>query len=118
MDISVICSPAKLYFAFSMAYILFNFYLASVSGVMVSIFYAIFGTLLLWILCAAKMDFVAWGLLGLPVLFYILLFAIMVFDRSFLSVTHEYKNGTNGTNGTNGSCQEETECNTCEPTCE
>ncbi len=99
-----------------MAYILFNFYLASVSGVMISIFYAIFGTLLLWILCAAKMDFVAWGLLGLPVLFYILLFAIMVFDRSFLNVSHEYRNGSGSSSC--GNVEPEIECNTCEPTCE
>jgi hypothetical protein len=64
------------------------------------------------------MDFVAWGLILLPIAFYVLLFAIILFDRSFLNIHHKY----NQTESDGGSCntpvcKPPTDSESCEPTC-
>ena len=68
------------------------------------------GTALLWVLCAAKFEFVAYSLLALPVIFTVFLLAIIVFDQTLLSVTHKYNakaaaaaNAANGC-GCGGGC--------------
>jgi len=60
------------------------------------------GTALLWVLCAANFEFVAYSLLALPVVFTVFLLAIIVFDQSLLSVTH--KHNTNGCSSCDGGC--------------
>jgi hypothetical protein len=94
MDLADLCSPVKIYLAFSVAMTLFHLFYGVGSRVFQSIFYMIAGTLFLYVLCAANMDFVAWGLLLFPIAFYILLFAIILFDRSFLSIKHQISPGS------------------------
>jgi hypothetical protein len=120
MDFLELCSPAKIYFAFSIALILFNLYLGIGSRVFQSIFYGIIGTLLLYVLCAAKMDFVAWGLILMPIMFYMLLFVIILFDRSFLNIHHKYNKTEPDSESCTSTpvCKPPTDCETCEPKCE
>jgi hypothetical protein len=83
--------------------ILFDFYKGIFMRGIANIISMVVGTALLWILCAAKMEFVAYGLLLLPVLFTIFLLAILVFDQSLLSITHDYKGDGSGSSQTNTS---------------
>jgi uncharacterized membrane protein YgcG len=91
-----LCLPAKIYPIVMSGIILFDMYRGVYMRGISNIISMIVGTALLWVLCAAKMEFVAYGLLLLPVLFVVFLLAILVFDQSLLSITHDYKDGSSG----------------------
>lgn len=111
-----LCSPAKIYAIFMIAFVFFDMYLGSMKRVLRHIAYTVVGTLLLYVLCAANMDFVGWGLILLPVIFYVIFMAILLFDQSFIRFTHEYKPG-NGS-GSGSGCDPEPSCEAdCEPSC-
>ncbi len=86
-----LCSPAKLYLLFMMALVLFNMANGYSIYAMRNFVYMIFGTFVLWVLCAANMDFAAWGLLAFPLFFFIVLIALWVFDGILFTTSREYK---------------------------
>lgn len=86
-----LCTPAKLYLLFMTALVLFDMVSGYARSAMRNTVYALFGTLILWILCASNMDFAAWGLLVFPILFFIVLIALWVFDGILFTTSREYK---------------------------
>lgn len=84
------CSPAKFYILFMIALILFDFYQGYGQYAMRHTVYLVFGGIALFVLCAANMDFAAWGLLLVPIIFYIFLIALWTFDQSFYSISRTY----------------------------
>lgn len=123
-----LCLPAQIYPVVMLGIILFDMYKGVYMRGISNIISMIVGTGLLWVLCAAKMEFVAYGLLLLPVLFVVFLLAILVFDQSLLSITHDYKDGSSGggrsgrsgsSGRTNHSCHEPPSCifDSCNQSC-
>lgn len=92
---TTLCLPAQIYPIVMAGIVLFDIYKGTYMRGIKNIVSLVVGTALLWVLCAAKMDFVAYGLLLLPVVFVVFIVAILVFDQSLLSVTHKYKNECN-----------------------
>lgn len=86
-----LCSPAKLYLLAMVAMILFDMASGYAFHAMRNTVYAVFGTFVLWVLCAANMDFAAWGLLALPLFFFIVLIALWVFDGVLFTTSREFK---------------------------
>ncbi len=85
-----LCVPAQIYPIVMVAVILFNLYRGTYRyavGHTVALF---IGTLLLWVLCAANMEFVAYGMLTLPVIFFVFLLALILFDQSLFDIKHKY----------------------------
>ena len=85
-----LCPPVYAYAIFMLALGLYNIYMGSFPSLARTMFYLIFGGILLWIMCAAGMGFAAWGLLGIPVVFYIFLFAILIFNKGFEITSEEH----------------------------
>jgi hypothetical protein len=85
-----ICPPVTIYGVFMTALVLFDLYTSQSRAAMRNVSYGVLGCILLFVLCAAGMGFVAWGMLLLPVIFYLFLFAVILFDQSFLTVSHTY----------------------------
>ena len=111
-----LCLPAQIYPVVMMGIILFDLYKGIYMRGIANIISMVVGTTLLWVLCAAKMEFVAYGLLLLPVLFVVFLLAILVFDQSLLSITHDYKHGSRGNGSSRGNGGSENSCHTM-PSC-
>ena len=86
-----LCPPAQIYPIVMTSVILFNFYRGTYKTAISYIVAAIMGTVLLWVLCAANLDFVAYGMLILPLLFFVFLLAVIFYDQSLLSISHSYK---------------------------
>jgi hypothetical protein len=86
-----LCSPAKVYIIFMSAVVFFDMYLGQTRKVLLNIVYLVFGTGIFYTLCAANMDFVGWLLLAVPILFYIFVVALWVFDQSLYTLRHGYK---------------------------
>ena len=110
----MLCLPAKLYAIVMAAIILFNIYIGSMSLVTTNTISLFVGTLLLWTLCAANMEFVAYSLMILPVLFFVFLIALVFYDKSNLRIQHQYvyKNELES-NYSNGSCPEKCQTGQC-----
>ncbi len=86
-----VCPPVTIYGVFMAALVLFDLYMSRGRAAMHNTAYGILGCIFLFVLCAAGMGFVAWGLLLLPIIFYVFLLAVIVFDRSsLLTVSHTY----------------------------
>jgi hypothetical protein len=77
------CPPVIAYSAFIMAIGLYDIYMGKFPNLARTIFYLIFGGSMLWIICAANMELVAWLLILIPVVFYVFLIAMLVFNKSF-----------------------------------
>ncbi len=86
-----LCPPVFAYAIFLIALGLYDIYMGSFPSLARTLFYLIFGIILLWILCAAGMASVGWVLLSVPVIFYIFLFAILIFQKGFDFQTEERK---------------------------
>lgn len=76
--------------------VLFNLYRGTYRYAISHAVALVIGTTLLWVLCAARLEFAAYALLLLPVLFFVFLLAILFYDQSLLSITHEYNGGNCG----------------------
>jgi hypothetical protein len=85
-----LCLPAKIYILVMIPIILFDIYLGSTQYAISNSISLCIGAILLWTLCAAKLEFVAYVLMFLPVLFFVFLIALIFYDKSLLSVRHEY----------------------------
>lgn len=87
-----LCPPAQIYPIVMVGVILFNMYRGTYAYAISHIVAMIIGTALLWVLCAARLEFVAYGMLILPVLFFVFLLALIFYDQSLLNITHSYRN--------------------------
>jgi FlaA1/EpsC-like NDP-sugar epimerase len=105
-----LCPPAQLYAIVMTAFVLFQLYRGTYRYAIRHAIFAILGTAFLWVLCAAKMEFAAYGLLVLPVLFFVFLLAIILYDQSLFEIQREYKGEEDC-----GCCAEETAafCDCC-----
>lgn len=105
---SNLCPPAQIYPIVMTAVILFNIYRGTYKYALSHFVIMLIGTTLLWVLCAARMDFVAYSLLILPVLFFVFLLALIFYDQSLFDVNRKY----------NPSCpQKEESTGTCASKC-
>lgn len=86
-----LCPPAQLYPIVLSAVILFDLYRGSPIQALSHFVAMIVGTTFLWVLCAANLEFAAYALLILPVLFFVFLLAIIFYDQSLLSIKHSRK---------------------------
>lgn len=86
-----ICPPAQIYPIVMSAFILFNIYRGFYRHAISNAVLLIMGTILLWFLCVAKFEFVAYSLLLMPVIFCVFLLALILFDNSLLDINHEHK---------------------------
>ena len=84
---SNLCPPAQIYPAVMAGVVLFNLYRGTYRYAITHIVSLVIGTTLLWVLCAAKMEVVAYALLVLPVFFFVVLLAIIFYDQSLLKIT-------------------------------
>ena len=94
-----LCPPAQIYPIVMSALILFNLYRGTYRYAITHIVALIIGTTFLWVLCAAHLEFAAYALLLLPVIFFVFLLALLFYDQSFFDIKRSYTPG-------------------CEPTCE
>jgi hypothetical protein len=106
----LLCPPTRIFMVFMAAHVLFSMYLGAGKAVIRDIAYAIIGVIFFTILCAAGMDYVAWGLLCLPIFFYILLLAILIFDQSFLQISSRHSPSRGIQEDVSCNCSEETGC--------
>ena len=88
---TTLCPPAQIYPVVMAGVVLFDVYRGTYKSAMSKTVALLIGTILLWVLCAANMDFVAYALLLLPVLFFVFLLAIIFYDQSLLSISRVYK---------------------------
>lgn len=104
---NTLCPPAKIYPIVMTAVVLFNLYRGTYRYAISHIVALIIGTTFLWILCAANLEFAAYALLALPVLFFVFLLALIFYDQSLFEITRAYKPGDD--------CPSEP---SCEPACD
>jgi hypothetical protein len=77
------CPPVITYGVFITAIGLYDIYMGKFPNLARTMFYLIFGGSMLWVICAANMEFIAWLLVLVPVIFYIFLIAMLVFNKSY-----------------------------------
>lgn len=87
---NTLCPPAQIYPIFMSSLVLFNLYRGTYKHAISNIVGLLIGTFFLWILCAAKLEFVAYALLTLPVIFFVFLLAILFYDQSLLDIRRKY----------------------------
>ena len=75
------CPPARVYAIFMCAVVLFDLYSGYYEQATTNSIAVFVGTLLLWVLCAAKLDFAAYSLLILPVAFFLFLLTAVIYDQ-------------------------------------
>ena len=88
-----LCPPAQIYAIVSAAIILFNLYRGTFRTAITHSVALIIGTTLLWVLCAANLQFAAYALLLLPVIFFVFLLALIFYDQSFFEIKRSYTPG-------------------------
>jgi len=104
-----LCIPAQIFPIFMTSLVLFDLYRGVYAQAISHIVFTLIGTTFLWVLCAAKLELAAYMLLGLPVIFFIFLIALIFFDQSLLNIRHKYKKCRNVCN-----CYEEPDCGCCQ----
>jgi hypothetical protein len=105
-----LCPPAQLYAIVMVAFVLFQLYRGTYAYAVRHAVFGLMGTAFLWVLCAANMEFAAYGLLVLPVVFFLFLLAVILYDQSLIEIQREYKGEEDC-----GCCAEETAafCDCC-----
>lgn len=101
-----VCPPAQLYSIVMAAVVLFNLYRGTYGNAIRQSVALVIGAGLLWILCAANMSFVAYGLLILPLLFFVFFLAIVFYDQTLLEITSIDTRGRHGNETVDCGCQE------------
>jgi hypothetical protein len=108
-----LCPPAQIYPIVMSALILFNLYRGTYRYAITHLVALVIGTTFLWVLCAAHLEFAAYALLLLPVIFFVFLLALLFYDQSFFDIKRSYKPG----------CESQCDCEDgedqcrCEPRC-
>lgn len=106
---TTLCPPAQIYPIVMIAVVLFNLYRGTYRYALSHLIALFIGTMLLWVLCAAKLDVVAYSLLLLPVIFFVFLLALIFYDQSLFAIQRVYTEDTNRDCG----CDAEHECDRC-----
>jgi len=88
-----LCPPAQIFPIAMTALVLFDLYRGAFRYAISHLVALVLGTVFLWILCAAKLEFAAYALLLVPVLFVTFVLAIIVYDQTLLSIKHRHKCG-------------------------
>ena len=88
---NTLCPPAQIYPVVMIAVVLFSLYRGAWREAATNVVSLIIGTLFLWVLCAANFEFAAYGLLILPILFFVFFLAVVLYDQSLINVSHKYK---------------------------
>ena len=101
---SSLCPPAQIFPIVMSAVILFNIYRGTYAHALSHFVITIIGTTLLWVLCAARMDFVAYSMLILPVLFFVFLLALIFYDQSLFDVRRKYNPSCPPKKDNHGTC--------------
>jgi len=97
MEWSDLCLPAQIYPVVMAGLILFNVYGGHFRHAIHNSVALVVGTGFLWILCAAKFEFVAYAMLMMPVIFVIFLVALILFDQTLLEIhSKERRRGCGG----------------------
>jgi hypothetical protein len=86
-----LCLPAKVFPIIMTSLVLFDCYIGQYSNLVLHFVSLIVGTGLLYTLCAFNAEIVAWVLLGLPVVFFAIMFGLVILDLSLLKVTHTFQ---------------------------
>jgi len=86
-----LCIPAQMYAIVVTGTVIFYLYAGWWHHAFRNIVSLVLGTFFLWVLCAAKLEVAAYGLLILPVVFFLFLFAIVFYDQSLIAITHSKK---------------------------
>jgi hypothetical protein len=88
---STLCPPAQIFPIVMSAVILFNLYRGTFRYALSHTIATLIGTTFLWILCAANLEFAAYALLLLPVIFFVFLLALIFYDQSLVDVRRAYE---------------------------
>ena len=88
-----LCPPAQIYPIVMTALILFNLYRGTYRYAITHVVALVIGTTFLWVLCAANLQFAAYALLLLPVVFFVFLLALLFYDQSFFEIQRSYTPG-------------------------
>jgi hypothetical protein len=88
-----LCPPAQIYPIVMAGLVLFNLYRGTYRYAVTHSVALVIGTTFLWVLCAANLEFAAYALLLLPVIFFIFLLALIFYDQSFFEIKRSYTPG-------------------------
>jgi len=97
---NTLCPPAQIFPIVLIGILLFDLYRGAYKSALSHTATAIIGTGLLWVLCAAGLDFVAYALLIMPLLFFVFFLAIVFYDKSSLNINHKHQNSCKKPNHT------------------
>jgi ABC-type Na+ efflux pump permease subunit len=105
-----LCTPALMYFAFSIIQIIIDVYFGMINTAMVKFFTMILLTTLLNVLCANDMGIISWIIVFIPFLFMTVIVTILLFvfrlDPSTGTIqsypTQSYSSVTNNSTSNNG----------------
>ena len=107
---NTLCPPAKIYPIVMSGVVLFNLYRGTYRYALTHAISLFIGTIFLWILCAANLEFAAYALLMLPVLFFVFMLALIFYDQSLFEINRQHTQ-------TENKCSD-SETNECEIPCE
>ena len=79
---AALCPPAAFFPVLMAAVILFDMYMGKFKRLLSHVAITIVGTLLLYLLCVAKLEIVAYALYIIPLIFFIFFLAVLVYDRA------------------------------------
>ena len=79
---AALCPPAAFFPVLMAAVMLFDMYMGKFKRLLSNVAITIVGTLLLYLLCAAKLEIVAYALYIIPLIFFIFFVAVLVYDRA------------------------------------
>jgi len=101
------CLPAQIFPVVMAGVVLFNVVAGLYAQAVKNTVFALIGTACLAVLCGAGMELLAYVLLALPVVFFLFLLALIVFDQSLLNITHQCEEGIrNDDMSCNSMCQD------------
>ena len=83
------CLPAQIFPVIMAGIVVFDIWVGMYHHAFKNTVYALIGTACLAVLCGAGMEMLAYVLLALPVIFFLFLMALIVFDQSLLNVSHQ-----------------------------
>jgi len=82
------CLPAQIFPVVMTGIVLFNIWIGAGGQAVRNIIFGLIGTACLSVLCSSGLETLAYILLTLPVIFFMFLLALIVYDQSLLNVTH------------------------------
>jgi hypothetical protein len=114
---TTLCPPAQIYPIVMAAVILFNLYRGTYRYAIHYVVATIVGTTFLWILCAANLEFAAYALLLMPILFFVFLLALIFYDQTLFEI-HSNASAEKRRRDRDRACEKACECATADCECE